>query len=112
MPTDQLGIENLKAALTFVNDFREQIARTKKFNFLSAIGFVDELVELGGVIQSWKDIVAEWKDRTPAELAELYEFAKNKFHLPNEKVQAFVDKSFQWVLLTFELVEDARNLKK
>lgn len=112
MPDNQLGIEHLKQALTFVNDFRNQIAQTKKFNFLSAIGFVDELIELGGVIGSWKDIVAEWKDKTPAELTELYQFAKDKFHLPNEKVQAFVDKSFTWVLLTLELVEDARNLKK
>lgn len=107
-----LGIDHLKQALKFVNDFRNQIAQTKKITFVAAISFIDDLIALGGVIEDWKIIIAEWKDRTPIELQELYAYAKTLAPIPNDKVQAFVDKSFRWMLLTFELVEDEKSLHK
>lgn len=109
---ETLGIESLKQALKTVSDFREQIAQTKKFNFMSIFGFVDDLFALGAVITSWKNIVAEWKDRSPAELNELYAYAKTLANIPNEKIAKFVDDSFQWILVTISLVEEAKLLKK
>lgn len=106
-----LGIDHLKAALKFVNDFRNQIAQTKKFNLWSILGFINDLMELGAVISTYKDLIAEWKDRTPAELQELYAYAKTLANIPSEKVQKFVDDSFQWLLLTISLVEEAKLLK-
>lgn len=112
MPTEILGIESLKKALKTVSDFREQIAQTKKFNFMSLFGFIDDLFALGEVATSWKVIVAEWKDRSDAEIQELYAYARTLSNIPNEKIAKFVDDAFQWTLLTISLVEDARSLKK
>lgn len=109
---DQLGIDSLKQALKTVSDFRDQIAQTKKFSFLSAFGFMDDLIALGLVVTSWKTIVAEWKDRTPEELEELKAYARDVLRIPNEKVEKFVEDAFSWILTTIELVEQARKLKK
>ena len=107
-----LGIENLKKALKFAADFSAQIAATKKINFLSMFAFIDELLELGDVVTSWKDIVAEFKDLQDSERLVLYDYAKLVLNIPNEEVKTFVADSFDWSLKTFALVERARGLKK
>ena len=107
-----LGIEHLKAALQFVADFTDQVSRTKKFNLLSAFSFVDELIELGAVIQSWKDIVAEFNDLDDSERAELHQYAKDVLKISPDKAKDFVADAFNWALLTFSLVQRRKDLKK
>lgn len=106
------GIEHLKLALKFVANFSVQVAGTKKFSFLSIFSFIDDLIALGAVITSWKDIVAEFKDLTDPEREELYAYAQANLNIPHEQTKAFVADSFDWALKTFSLVERARTLAK
>lgn len=106
-----LGIQNLKNALKFINDFTMQVAATKKFRFTSIFSFIDDLLALGGVISQWKNIVAEWKDLDEAEKNEIIQFVKDEFDIPNDEAEAFIEDAFQWLLSTISMVERARRLK-
>ena len=107
-----LGTENLKRAVKFVIDFTTQVAATKKFRFTTIFSFIDDLLELGGVITTWKDVIAEFKDLDDVEKQAIYEYVKQEFDIPNDQVEAFVEDAFQWLLTTISLVERARGLKK
>lgn len=107
-----LGIEHLKQGLKFVFDFTSQVAQTKKFKLVTIFSFIDDLIALGGVIVSWKDIIAEFKDLDDAEKQQLYQYVKDEFDIPNDKVEAFVENAFTWLMSTIELVEQAKGLKK
>ena len=106
-----LGIENLKRALKFINDFTMQVAATKKFRLTSIFSFIDDLFALGGVITEWKNIVAEYRDLDEAEKAQIVQFVKDEFDIPNDEVEAFIEDAFQWLLSTIAMVERARRLK-
>lgn len=107
-----VGIEHLKQALKFSADFSDQIAQTKKFSFLSAFGFIDDLIALGSVISSWKDIVAEFKDLDDVERLALSAYAKDVLKIPAANIKDFIADALNWALLTFSLVERAKTLKK
>lgn len=107
-----LGTQKLKDALKFIDDFTMQIAATKKFRFTSIFNFIDDLLALGGVITSWKDIIAEWKDLDTAEKSEIIQYVKDEFDIPDDEVEAFIEDSFSWLLSTISLVERARRLRQ
>ncbi len=107
-----LGIDHLKSALKTVLDLSVQLAATKKFNFWTIFSFIDDLAAVGGVVTTWKDIVAEFKDLDETEKQELYAYAQEQFDIPNDQVESFVEDSLQWVLTTVSLVERAKTLKK
>jgi hypothetical protein len=107
-----LGIENIKNAVKFVIDFHLQISETKKFRLTSIFNFVDELLQLGTVITNWKVIIEEFKDFTPAERQEVYEYAKQQFDIPDDEVEVWVEDVLNWLLYTISLVERAKALRK
>lgn len=107
-----VGIEHLKQALKFAADFSDQIAQTKKFNFLSIFSFIDDVIALGTVITTWKDVVAEFKDLDESERVQLTGYAKDVLKIPAANVKDFIADALGWALVTFSLVERAKLLKK
>lgn len=107
-----VGITSLKIALKFAADFSDQVAQTKKFNFMVIFSFIDDLIALGGVISNWKNIVEEFKDLDDAERLEINAYAKDVLKIPAANVKEFVADALNWALITFSLVERAKALKK
>lgn len=110
MPT--VGIENLKKAVKFAIDLAMQIAAIKKFKLISIFSFIDELLELGGVITSWKEIIAEFKDLDIAERQLVYDYVREEFDIPNDQVEVWVEEALGVALNILSLVERAKLLKK
>lgn len=107
-----LGIDNLKKTLKFAADLADQIGQTKKFNFLSIFGFIDDLIALGGIVGSWADIVAEFKDLSDEERHELNTYAIEVLKVSPDKAKDFVADAIEWALLTGSLVDRRKDLKK
>lgn len=109
------GVENLKKLIKFSCDFTEQIADALsdgKFSWTESFGFVDEVMQIPGVVKSFPAIKQELSELSPEERQELYDYLKEEFDIPNDKVELFIENSLSLAIAAVALVEQWKALKK
>ncbi len=90
-----LGIDNLKKAALLGIDIGKQVETALadgKFSWVDSFGFLDELIKVPGIINSRKDIIAEYKDLTEAEREELKEYIQDNLDLINDELEGKIEK--------------------
>ena len=113
MTTETYGIDNLENALDVALAIPFQAIKTfkNKFQFFDVLAFVDEIRKLSELLKNKKQVGLELKDLSADERLQLIELAKQKFDIPNDKVEAFVEYALLWVNSTVVLVNMAKDLK-
>lgn len=110
-----LGIENLKKVVKFALDVTKQISDSLsdgKITTLELFNFIPELSQIPGIVTSWPNITAELKELEAAERQQLLDYVKAEFHLPNEKLESFIENALMNVVSLIALVEEFKALKK
>lgn len=110
-----LGIDNLKKLIKFSLDISENISSALadgKITTVEIFGFLPELMQVPGVVKSWKDIVAEVKDLMPDERIQLHAFVADEFDIPNDKVEVFIENALLQAISLITLVEQFKAIKK
>lgn len=108
-----LGIDNLKKLIKFSLDISENISSALadgKITTVEIFGFLPELMQVPGVVKSWKDIVAEVKDLMPDERIQLHAFVADEFDIPNDKVEVFIEHSLEQIISLNALILEFKKL--
>lgn len=106
------GIENLKKMVKFACDFTKEVATAMsdgKFQWSEAFGFIDEIMQIPGVVKSWPEVKQEIGELSLEERQALYDYLVTEFDIPNDEVEAKIEASLQWVLNTIALIEGWRK---
>lgn len=114
MEDQKLGIDHFKTLITVGLDVPKKIADVtadNKVTLIEIVGMVPTATEVIAVAKSWKDIVAEFKDLDDTEKKELHDYFADKFDIPNDQVEAFVEDALAWGLSTVSLVQRFKELK-
>lgn len=109
------GTKNLKKMLKLVADLMTEVSddlKDGKISWLEGLGFVDELMQLPGVVKSWDAIKLEIGELSPAEKTDLHEYAADIFDIPNDKAEAFIERALAWVIEGVNLWGMRKDLKK
>ena len=109
-----LGIDNLKKIVKFACGFTKQISialEDGKFQWTESLGFMDEIMEIPGVVKSFPELKQELADLSTNERNELYEYLVAEFDLPNDKTELFVENSLLFAISALALVEQFKALK-
>lgn len=110
-----LGIINLKKIIKFALDLTKNISTALadgKVSTAEIFGFLPELMQVPGIVKSWKDIAGEFKDLTPAERTELHAYVVANFDIPNDKVKLFIENALLNAISLITLVEEFKGLKE
>lgn len=108
------GVENLKKLIKFSCDFTEQITEALadgKFTWMESFGFIDEVMQLPGVVKSFPAIKQELSELSPEERQELYDYLKEEFDIPNDRLEAFIENSLSLAIAAIALVEQWKAIK-
>lgn len=109
-----LGTENLKKLIKFGLDITKQIAEALKDGKVSTaeiFSFLPQLMQVPGVVKSWPDIVAEFKDLSTEDRADLHTYFAGEFDIPNDKVEVFIENALLQAISLIKLVEEFKALK-
>jgi hypothetical protein len=109
------GTKNLKRMLKLTADIMTEASddlKDGKISWLEGLGFVDELMQLPGVIKTWPAIKQEIGELSADEKTDLYEYAVEIFDIPNDKAEEFVEKALAWVIEGVNLWAMRKDLKK
>lgn len=108
-----LGIENLKKAVILGVDLGNQaaISGADGWGWLDSFSFLDELIQIPGVIAKGDEIVAELKDLDEAETAELHQLVKDRLDIPNDHTEKIVEDALLLVLTLVRMVYTIRAAK-
>lgn len=114
MTTETYGIDTLEQAVDLAIAIPFQAAKTVKdrFQLFDILGFIDELKDLAAVIKNRKQIGLEIKDLSLDERQQLIQRIKDKFDIPNDKLEFFIEKALSWADSTVALIEEVKTLKK
>jgi hypothetical protein len=104
-----IGIENIKKAVSLVLTVGEDVAKgladNGKLDLSEYIGIGIDLVGgVPGVVKNFKDIKAEFADLTAEEKNELIEFVKADFDIPQEEIEAKIEKAIDLINAVAEFI--------
>lgn len=115
MPEQIYGVENLKKFVKFACGFTEQVAEVLedgKVQLLELPKFLDEVLEIPGLVKSWEAVKKELSELSPEERQEVYDYLKDEFDIPNDRVELAIEHSISWVMNTLALYEMFKAMKK
>lgn len=113
-PAQKFGIENLKKMIGFSLSFTQELSQALadgKFRWLEAFGFIDELLQIEGIVTSWPDIKAELKELNATEREELNAYVTANFKVENISVEDAVKNSLAFVVSAVSLIEGFKKKK-
>jgi len=93
---EKLGIDKVKLALALGFSLGEQIEKAMedgKFNLSDLPGFIDEFMQIQGVVESGKDVLAQALDLDAAERAEINTWAQAEFNIANDELEAKIESA-------------------
>lgn len=105
----KVGIQNIKEAVLFVCKFTEGLVKTLedgKFKITELVNFAGAARVAPAAIKDLKELPVEYADMDDAEKAELHEYVKAEFDLPDDKVEAFVEKAIKLGHDLADLIEE------
>lgn len=109
------GITNIKAMIAVALGFSRELMNTfqdGKFQMSELFNFIDDFAKIPEVVKNWPKIKEELADLTKPERDELIAYFVTEFDIPNDKVEAFIEKAIQNAGSLLDLVEMWRDLKK
>lgn len=104
----KFGIENLKKAAKFGIDLGEQLSSVLedgKLKTIEMLSFLDELMQLPGVVNAAADIKNEVLELDEADRAELLDYVKSEFDIPNDRLEAMVEAGLSTVASLMILID-------
>ena len=108
------GTENLEKYIDFACSLTQQIVEVTadgKVTLLELPQFLDEALAVPGLAKSWAEVKAEVDDLDATEQEGMYQRLKNKFDIPNDKLEETIEKAIGWVLATVNLITFMKGLK-
>lgn len=102
-----LGIENLKVVAKFGIDLGEKAASVLadgKMTGNEVFELLPVLMSIPGILQKKDAIVAEFKDLSTDERAELNAFIQLEFDIPNDQLETKIEKGLTAVVAVLDLV--------
>lgn len=107
------GIENLKKLVGFGCDLTKQMAESLAdgWQWTDAFAFIDEISAIPGVVKSIPAVKQELTDLTAEEKEELHMYFVERFDVPNDKVEVFIEESLAVAISIISLVEQWKALK-
>lgn len=109
-----LGIDNLKKLITVgleVPSVIADITKDGKVTFFELFNILPVATELIAVAKSYKEIVDEFADLDDAEREELHAYFADKFDIPNDKVEDYVEDALEVAFNLISLVARFKDLK-
>ena len=109
-----LGVDSLKKLIKFGCGLTKQInsATSDGWQWTDALGFVDEIAEVPGVVKSFPSVGNEIADLSDAEREELKQFVQDEFDIPNDSVEVVIEHSIAMALSLVALVQEWKNIGK
>lgn len=111
----QYGVENLIKLIDLGTDTAEQVGEVLadgKFQWTESFKFIDEFAQIPGVVKAWPEIKKEAGELDEEDRLVLHAHVKQKFDIPNEEIESFIEDALLNALTTISLVERLRKLKK
>ena len=108
MPEEDVkyGMEQTEDVVVFILDVTK--ALSDGFQWADIVALKGLPAAIAGI-----DLVPdELEDMDPDEKAKLLALVQDKFDIPDDQVEDFVEKAFAWILDTYELVEAFKDIKK
>lgn len=102
-----LGIEHIKTVLKGIISFGEQIAEVledKKVQLIELPSFIDELLQIPGVIKALPHLKSELLDLDADERVELNNYIESELDIPNDKVEAAIEHAASVAISFAELI--------
>lgn len=108
---EKLGVENIKKVVKLGIDLAEQVqtAAADGWQPMDALGFIDELAQIPGVIKNAGEVPAEVADLDDAEKNEVIAYVAQEWDLPETVAWERAKKAITLVLTLTALVNDLRN---
>jgi hypothetical protein len=83
-----------------------------KFQLQEILLLAGNFTAITAVVQTWQEAVQQWKDLDQTERTELNTYFAQKFDIPNDKVEHFIELALTNVVSLVELYHAMRDLKK
>lgn len=104
----QFGIENLKKAAKLGIELGEQtseVLEDGKLKALEMLSFIDELMQLPGIVNSAADIKNEVLELDAEDRASLNAYIQAEFDIPNEKLESIIEAGLDVIISLFILAD-------
>lgn len=104
----QFGIENLKFAAKLGIELGEQtseVLEDGKLKALEMLSFIDELMQLPGIVNSAADIKNEVLELDAEDRAALNAYIQVEFDIPNEKLESIIEAGLDVIISLFILAD-------
>lgn len=112
---EKFGTANIKKVVKFACDFMKQTAyalEDGKFQWTEGLSFIDELVQIPGVIKAFPELRKEIADLSLEERKELHDYIMEEFDIPNDAVETVIENSLDFAMAAATLYEQWKALKK
>jgi hypothetical protein len=99
------GIQNLQAAILLAVAFANQIHESASDGFKPAdlFDFIDEAMQIQGVVASKDEIVAELNDLSLEERGQIIDAVAQKLNVGNDKAEGVVADAIDWLAASYKL---------
>lgn len=114
MPEQTFGIDNLKKVIKFACDFTNQAVKSLEdgWQWLDAASFLDEMMQVPGVVKALPAVKQELADLSETEKTELHAYLVAEFDIPNDKLEGFIEDAVAFSLSAIGLFEKFKAIKK
>lgn len=113
------GIETVKKAADILIGLANDIGKALedgKFEAIEALQFTNELLLIPQVAQNWQELKSEIVDIDAVERAELIAYIKEKFDIPEDRIEAIAESALDLTLKGIDfgigVYEFAKSLKQ
>lgn len=109
------SLKELKELLTFGFTLVGAIVKTwedKKVNVWDTLNFAPVVKTIKPAFDNLGNPIDRWNELTPGERQELFDWAFEKFDIPNDKVEELIERTLHQVTAIVRLVNDWKNVKK
>lgn len=109
----KFGIEALQKLVAFACALTSQITSSLAdgWQWTDALSFVDEISAIPGVVKNFPAVKQELSELSAEEREQLHAYIVEKFDIPNDKVEAFVEDALGLSIHIVALVEQWKALK-
>jgi len=103
---EKLGIAKLRIAILFALSFTQKTAAgaADGFDWTDVSGMIPDLLQIPAIVKDSKELVAEFKDLDETEKNELSAEVSEKFDLPNDQTEMYIEEALKATLYITSLV--------
>ena len=105
---EKFGIEELKDIISFGAELGNGLGKSledDKITLGDAVNFIPALTAIPSAISGFSDVKKELDDLDEAEKEELLSYFRNKFDIPQEQTEAFVEDALKIAVTIYEFAK-------